>query len=217
MSLAGAPVVETQSYTLALRDGCLAAALRQPAFSGFKLRKTRQLPIQTADIPTLGASIVDESLGPEGDGNAGELRFMTTARIGFSAVIVNNDQEASETTLDRLYMALLNGVLRDPYLTGFIDTYSPELGEETDLNARFESVPRITRRMNFGVMGQKNETPIAELQCEMTLFYRQDFPPTIQSDLDVVEVQSAVGYPNQDQVQQVRMPIWFAQPKEKRR
>jgi hypothetical protein len=204
-----------QSYGIALRNGLLDAALRLPAFAGFKRRLTKQLPTQRAQMPTLGGYFIDEVSAPEGDGNTGELVFVSTTRIGFSAIFINSDVEDTEDVLDRLFMALMNGLWRDPYLTSLIDTYNPHLGQGTALNARFEAIPRIMRRHNYGAIGGNNETPFAELQCEVSLFHRCDYPPTIEDELLEVDFRTAIGFPDQDKVQQVHVPIHFARPKER--
>jgi hypothetical protein len=206
-------VYPDQSYSLALRDALLAAAQRLPAFDGFTTRKTRQLPIQADDLPSLGASLVDENRVPDGDGNAGDLGRVVIARLGFSAVIVNNDPEASEATLDRLFMAFVNRIWRNPYLTSFVDTHDPRLGAGSPLNARFEAMTRESRRFVFGVMGAKNETPIAELQYEVSLLYREDYTPTIEDELLEIAMKTAIGFPEHEKIQQVEFPIRFMRPK----
>lgn len=204
---------ETQSFTLALRDAFMEAALRLPAFDGFTSRETKQLPTQTADLPSLGVYLIDETMIPEGDGNAGNLSFVVTARIGFSMVIMNNDPRATETTLDRLYVALMGGLWRDPYLTNFLDTWNPHLGHGTPMNARFEAIPRQMARRVYGALAAANETPIAEQQYEVSLLYRRDFEPAIEDELLEVDFKTAIGFPDHDKIQQVEMPIRFMRPK----
>jgi hypothetical protein len=210
-----APTIEeeTQSFTLALRDAFMEAALRLPAFAGFYSRETKQLPTQTEDLPSLGVYLIDETMVPEGDGNAGNLSFVVTARIGFSMVIVNNDPRATETTLDRLYVSLMNGLWRDPYLTSFFDTWNPHLGHGTAMNARFEAIPRQMARRVYGALAASNETPIAEQQYEVSLLYRRDFEPAVEDELLEVDFKTAIGFPDHEQIQQIEMPIRFMRPK----
>jgi hypothetical protein len=215
MSIEKEPVIETYSYAWALREAFLAAALRHPFFAdgGFTVRRTRQLPVQVHQLPVLGAYLVDQQTVPEGDGNAGEFVFVSTARIGFSVIIVNDDVNDTETVLDRAYMALMNSIWRDPYVTSFIDTHNPHQDEGSPLNARFESAPRQSRRNIYGSVGTTNETPIAELQYEVSLMHRSDYAPIISDELLEVDFKTAIGWPNHDQVQQVEMPMRFARPK----
>lgn len=200
------------SYSLALRDAFMEAALRLPQFAGFTSRETRQLPTQVADLPSLGVYLIDETMVPDGDGNAGDLNFIVTCRIGFSMVIVNNDPRATETTLDRLYVALMNGLWRDQYLTSFRDTWNPHLGQGTAMNARFEQVPRQFARRVYGAFASANETPFAEQQYEISLLYRRDFSPAIKDELLEVDLKTAIGFPDHEQVQQIEMPIRFTRP-----
>jgi hypothetical protein len=204
---------ETQSFTLALRDAFKETAIRLPAFDGFNVRETKQLPTQTADLPSLGVYVIDETMIPDGDGNAGEFNFIVTARIGFSMVIVNNDPRATETTLDRLYIALMGGLWRDPYLTNFFDTWNPRLGHGSPMNARFEAVPRQAARRVYGAMASANETPIAEQQYDVSLLYRRDFTPTIEDELLEIDFKTAIGFPDHEQIQQIEMPIRFTRPR----
>jgi hypothetical protein len=210
------PVIETQSYAWALREAFLGAASRAPFFANFTLRRTKELPIEPVTLPTLGAYFLDEVMAPEGDGNAGELVFVATARIGFSVIVINNDPEAAEATLDRAFMALMNAIWRDAYVTNLIDTHDPHRGEGSPLNARFESVPRQLRRpVISGTIGSKNETPIAELQYEISLLHRWDFGPTIVDEFE--EMWLTTAYPpglteeEREAVQQVRQQVRLRQ------
>src|SRR5271166_7053011 len=153
----------TQTYAWSLREAMLGAASRAPFFQGFTLLRTRELPIEPAVFPTLGAYLLDATMGPESTGNHGELVFATTPRIGFSIGIINNDPNAMDTILDRALLALMNALWRNPYLTNMIDTYDPVLGEASPDNARFESIPRHTWRHVPAMIGAKNETPVGVL------------------------------------------------------
>jgi hypothetical protein len=209
-------IVEFPSQTVgdALVETLHAAALRLPAFEGFTPRYTRRLPVEVAALPSLGCWLVNENSGPDGDGNAAELRFITTTLVGFSIVIIENGERAAVKTMARLYAALMHGLWRDPYLTNFIDTYDPRRGEGNVDDAKFESVPRIFRRPEFGLMGSKGEIPYAETRCEVTLLTRYTYEPIIRDRLESVHLTTALGYPNQDQVQQIYAPIFFMWPKE---
>jgi hypothetical protein len=211
-------MIETQSYALVLRDALFNATLRLPLFaSGWQTRKTRRLPIQKDQAPVLGVYLIDETMTPDGDGNAGEIAFVHTARIGFSAIVIIDDPAAAEAMLDRCFWALMNGLWRDPYLTNLIDTLKPGVGETPD-NVRFESIARGVRRHSFGLIGSANETPFAELQYDVSFVFRTEFAPTIEDDLEEIVVTTAFPPDATDAeregIQQVRSVVRFPQPKE---
>jgi hypothetical protein len=204
----------SQSYSLLLRDVLFDATMRLPFFVGFTTRKTRFFPIQKEHLPVIGVYLIDETMTPDGLPNMGCIRFGHTARIGFSVVILNNDAEEAERTLDRAFMALMDGLWRNPYLTNMLNTYQPSLGLPPTLdNIRFESIRRGVRTHSFGTAGQNNETPTAELRYDVSLFYTADYAPTIEDDLLEVGVTSA--YPHgateaeRAGIQQVRQEIVF--------
>lgn len=210
------PPFTAQSSAFNLREAMLAAALRMPLFvTGFTIRRSRQLPIQKDQLPVLGVYFVDENHVPDGLGNSGELVFAHTARIGFSVVVVNNDPAEAEATLDRAYWALMNAVWRDPYLTNFLNTLEPGRGQSPD-NVRFESVPRGIRVHKTGTAGPTNEIPVAELQYEVSLFYREEFAPWVEDDFEelVIETAFPIGGTAEERakVQQVRQVLKFKLP-----
>lgn len=185
-------ITDTQSYSLVIRDMLLAKLRTAPFFKDFTVRKSRALQVMTNLLPYLGAYIIDEQMAPDGDANAGEIRFIHTLRIGFSVIIVNNDPEACEAKLDQAFWSIMNTLWRDPYLMNLIDTrvYPGAIGNPD--NTRIESVSRGTRRHVYGATGLNNETPIGELQYEASVIYRSDFPPIITDDLLQVSLRTGV-------------------------
>lgn len=151
-----------------------------PFFAPFITFTTNKaLQIQPDSLPLCGVYFIQETSTPEGDSNAAEPRFRTSARFGFSVIIVNNDPEAAEYVLDLAAQALAGGLFSDSSLynnSSFkIQGYS--LGARTHM---------------FGNTGLDNETPIAELRWELicdlgTLTY----PPLVLDDLDTIHVKTA--------------------------
>jgi hypothetical protein len=203
----------SQSYSLLLRDKLFDATLRLSFFAGFTPRKNRFFPIQKEDLPVVGVYKMRGSHTPDGQGNASYIRFNHTVRIGFQVIILNNDPEEAERTLDRAHMALMDGLWRDPYLTNFVDTYRPGSGMPNIDNVRFESIPQGDDSISYGTAGQNNETPTAELRYEVSLFYRAEYAPTIVDELLEVDVTTAfpLGGTEADQaaIQQVRQVTRF--------
>jgi hypothetical protein len=161
-------------------------------FQGFTPRKSKALPIMTAQIPCVGVYFVNEDMGPDGDLNAGEIRFTHYLKLGFSVIVVNNDPVACEAKLDQAFWAIMNTLWRDPYLTNLIDTRAYPGGVGNPDNTRIEGVSRGTRRHVFGTAGKDNETPIGEMQYEATVKYSADYAPIITDNLLQIGVRTGV-------------------------
>jgi hypothetical protein len=181
---------DTQSYSDILRDVFFAKVVTLPFFEGFKARRCKMLQVQPEQLPYLGVYIVDEVMAPDGDANAGHIRFIHTLRLGFSVIIQNNDPVAAELKLDQAFWAIMNGLWRDPYLTNLLDTCDPTTGSGTPDNTRFEGVTRGTRKHMFGSTGANNEVPWAEVQYEPSVNYRSEFGPVISDDLLHIHVET---------------------------
>src|SRR4051794_581528 len=82
-----------QSYAHLIRDVVFGALAGDPYFANYTIRKNKMLKIQHELLPYLGVYIIDEPMLPDGDANAGNIRFIHTPRIGFSVMIVDNDQD----------------------------------------------------------------------------------------------------------------------------
>jgi hypothetical protein len=180
-----------QSYSFIIRDLFADRLMQSPFFGGFTLRKSRALPIMTNQIPVLGIYFVNEDMSPDGDLNAGEIRFTHMLKLGFSVVIVNNDTVSCEAKLDQAFWTIMNTLWRDPTLTNFFDArpYPGRVGNPD--NVRIEGVSRGARRHVFGNAGKDNETPIGELQYEATVKYSADYAPVITDRLLHIHVETA--------------------------
>jgi hypothetical protein len=167
------------SYSLLVRDGVMDRLKAMPIFSGFKFSTNRALQIQPQSLPFCGVYFIQETQSPDGDADAGEIRFRTYTRIGFSIIVQNNDPADAELKLDRAFMAITRGLFSDKTL---YDNSSFKIQGFTSGN----------RQHVFGNAGQDNETPIAELRYEMlcdlgTITY----PPYVPDDLEVIHVKTA--------------------------
>jgi hypothetical protein len=173
-----AAVTDTQSYSLVIRDVFFdALAEREPFFAGYTKRRARMVPVQPNLLPFLGIYIVDEIMIPDGDPNAGAIKFIHDLRIGFSVVINNADQREAELTIDAAFWRIMNRLWRDPYIMNMVDTTNPWDQTMNPDNTRVESLMRGVRLHNFGSSGGSNETPIAELQYDVTCRYRTYWDP----------------------------------------
>jgi hypothetical protein len=185
-------VTDTQSYSLVIRDVFFDAVAGDPFFANYTRRKTPMLRVQAELLPYLGVYIADEAMEPDGDPNAGEVRFCHTLQIGFSVMIANNDQVANERMLDAAFWRIMNRLWPDPYIMNLIDTYNPHTGTGNPDNTIIESITRGRRRFNFGDAALVNETPVGELQYDVWAFFRTGWPPVIADDLAHIHVETGI-------------------------
>jgi hypothetical protein len=184
-------ISDTQSYSLIIRDCFFDAVLRLPFFAtGWHTAKCKQFPIQSDQVPFFGCYLVDETMMPDGDPNAGDIRFIHALRVGFQVVIQNNDPVASEVKLDQAFRMIMGGLWCDQYLMNRLDTYSPTLGFGNPDNVMIEGIRRGTRKHLWGNTTLTNEMPIAELQYEATAEFRTMWSPTIVDDLLKIHVET---------------------------
>jgi hypothetical protein len=179
-------IVETQSFALDIRDAMFNIVSADSYFSGYTLRKTRMFPIQVDFIPYLGIYIVDEQMVPDGDPNAGCVRFNHTSRIGFSIIQANNAAIPLEKGVDAAYLKVMSLLWTNAKLNNVLKTNNPE-------GVGFEGVTRGARRHIFGSTGANNETPFAELQYEVSVFSRSEWYPDITDLLNEIDVTVAVN------------------------
>ena len=181
--------IAINSYSLFIRDAMLDRIQHMPFFADFaRFGRSRRLQVQPENIPYVGVYLVDETMVPDGDYNAGDIRFIHALRVGFSVVIFNNDEDDAEDQLDAAFWAIMNGLLCDSTLTNLLDTDIPG-------NAVIEGFSRGTRRHVYGVSGGSSEQPIGELQMDLTCVLRTRWAPTIVDDLEAVHVTTVYPWP----------------------
>jgi len=146
-------VVEV-SYPIRVRDGLMARVKKMPFFSTFNFSSNKSKVILLESIPFFGLYLLQEFMAPDGDANAGDVRFRTSVRYGFSVIIQNNDAVAAEYLLDKAMQALTVGLFTDA------STY----------NNAYYKIQAFTggkREHVFGHVGSDQQTPIAELRWEL--------------------------------------------------
>ena len=206
-------VTATQSYSQVIRDALFAKTVQLPFFAGFYARRSKQLPVQSGNqIPYLGVYIVGEDMTPDGDANAGEIRFIHRLQVGWQVLIEHNDPVAAELKLDEAFWAIMTGLWPDPKLMNFINSDMPD-------DTRVESVEKGKRIHSWGPPGSPNEVPYGELQYVATLVYRANYPPVITDDLlrihqETVPLPNGGSVPPGDQVARIISEYEFSPTKE---
>ena len=207
-------IEESQTFALDIRDAMYNILQADKFFYPYKFAKTRMLPVQVNDIPYLGVYIADEIMVPDGDPNAGCIRFNHSARIGFSIIHAGSDPVMLERGIDAAYLRLMSDLWTDQYLNNVLVNHNPE-------GMGIESVVRGTRRHIFGNTGANNETPFGELQYEVTCFTRSEWFPDITDTLDEIDITTGIKFSDtqaeRDQRQQVTIKMMFDALKKARR
>jgi hypothetical protein len=183
---------DTQSYTHLIRQVFFDVISSDPFFANYTIRKNRMLAIQHEQLPYLGIYLINEPMTPDGDGNAGNIRFTHLPRIGFSLMLVNNDQDVCEQALDAAFRHLELRLWGDPYINNVLDTHNPHTGYTNPDNVRFESIERAERRYVWGNTSLTNQTPIGELQYDITLKHRSYEEPGPFDDLETIDVVTGI-------------------------
>jgi hypothetical protein len=166
----------TQTPALIARDAMFDRVFAMPFFAGFTFAKTKALRIQVDNIPYCGVYLINRLWLPEGDPNAGDIRFKDSARIGFSVAVIDNDAEDGEATLDQAFKTITDGLLTDTTLTGF------------DRNI-MQGITRGEMLLVYGSVALDNETPLLEMQFDMSVDLGVAiFKPVITDDLARVHV-----------------------------
>jgi hypothetical protein len=177
---------DKHSYSLIIKNEILARLKLVPTFASIKKFATSPMrQIQAEHIPYLGCYLLEELLEPDGDGNAGEPRFTHAVKIGFTVVIENNNPDVAEQNLDAAHWAIMN-LLHDPrwHVFKMPPPFKP---------VRIESITKGTRKHIYGNASKDNETPVAELQMDLTYRHRTRFEPIITDTLD--SIHEVVAYP----------------------
>jgi hypothetical protein len=192
MTVTDPGVSDVQSYTHIIRNVFFDALDSDPFFASYTRRKNRMLAVQHELLPYLGVYLIDEPMTPDGDSNAGNIRFVHAPRIGFSAMVVNNDQDVCETQLDAIFRHIEKRLWEDPYINNVLDTWNPHTGKGNPDNVRFESIDRGLRKYIWGNASLNNQTPIGELQYDVTVRHRSYEQPGPFDDLTTIDLTTGI-------------------------
>jgi hypothetical protein len=179
-------ITETQSDAYDIRDTFFDAVSTDSFFAGWTARRNRMLSVQPDSLPYLGVYLVDEVMIPDGDANAGCIRFSHTARIGFSVIVQNNDQDLAAKTVDEAFLRIMNVLYTSPTIMNVLHNDNAE-------HVGIESITAGRRRHVYGAAGLNNETPFLELQYEASAFFRTEWYPEISDTLDEIDVTTRIS------------------------
>lgn len=203
-------VSDTQSYSWILLNAIFDRLSTSSFFNGFVCKRiSSALQIETdIHIPFLGVFLGEEILEPDGDLNAGDVRFINKVTIGIQIIVRNNNPTAMLQKLDQASWFVLNQILRDNTLMNRHKTTMPD-GQYF----RLEGIPRIRFRPDvWGLVGSQNETPIGERLFWLTYQFRTEWYPTDFDNLERITVTTAYppGDPDgQSKIQQVKVVYEF--------
>jgi hypothetical protein len=185
-------ITDTNSYSHVIRDVFFNALSTDPFFASYTCRKNKMLVARPEYLPYLGVYIIDDTMTPDGDGNAGNIKFIHALRIGFSVMQTNPDQDVLELGLDAAYHEIEARLWNDPYINNVYNTLNPNTQVSNPDNVRFESIERGIRRYVWGNPSFNNETPIGEMQYDITVRHRDYFTPGPFDDLLTIDVLTGV-------------------------
>jgi hypothetical protein len=187
--------VDINSPSFIIRRGIVDRMKVLPTFQsvkrwGFTPAQRIIAKLEDNQIPYVGVYELDETLGPDGDPNHCEPRFVNTLRIGFTVVIASPDDDVADQNLDSAYWTIMN-LLTNPRWATF-----PASGVWNEGRPiKIEGITRGMHKKIFGNSANNNETPVAELQMDLTVVHRTDFPPGPFDDLDRIHVTVAYPWP----------------------
>jgi hypothetical protein len=154
-------------------------------FASYTVRPTKMLPVQANLLPYLGVYFSDEDMKPDGDANAGMVRFNHSSKIGFSIIIANNNRKQLLQQVDAAFWRVM-------WLLWTDQTLMNVLVNENSEGVGIESIPRGQRRFVWGSTGLNNETPFCECQYDVTTFWRSEWWPPITDTLDEINIKTGV-------------------------
>jgi hypothetical protein len=186
-------VRERQTFAFDVRDAMFNVVTADPYFAAYTKRKNKWLPVQTNLVPYIGVYLINEVMTPDGDANAGLIRFSHTMQIGFSVVQSNNDPLLLEQNIDQAQQKIMTLLWTDLHLMNVLQ--NDTAGHNNPEDVKIESVTRATRRHVFGQAAGNNEFPFVELEFNVNAFARSEWYPDITDTLNEIDVTVA---PNND-------------------
>jgi hypothetical protein len=200
-------IFDTQSYAWVLLDWIFSQLSSDPFFANFTTKRiSSALPVELwSQVPFLGVFLNDEPLSPDGDINAGTIRFTHNVMIGFQTILRNNDSVQLLKDLDGVSWHIMRTLFRMDELTNMFNTAS---------GVALKGIPkgRISKP-RYGLSGSRNETPVAERVLDLTFEFVSNWYPFGFDDLERITVKTAfpIGstQAEQDAIKQVTIVYEF--------
>lgn len=196
---------EVHSYSYYIHIGVLDRLKLVPPFSAcarFALTPAR--PIQAEHLPFLGVYFGGDGLAPDGDPNHAEPRFENELKLHFSYFVQNNNDVEAYAALDAGYWSIMK-LLHDAEWKKF----ELQNGKVITL----EAINGGSRELNLNGRLHENETPVGELQLELTYFYRTSFPPIVNDLFEVMHEKVVYPWPEDPARQPIIVEWVFPQNK----
>jgi hypothetical protein len=172
------------SEAIVVRDRLVTKMRTMPFFSTFKFSTDKSQSIDPVNVPFAGVYFINEDLTPEGDPNAGEVRFRSMAMYGISIIVQNNDAKSAEFKLDEAWKLLTVAIFADPKMYNWKNAGKP--GE-----VAIQAFTRGNRSHQFGNAGADNATPVAEMRFTLTCdLGTLDYEPVIEDDFEKLHIET---------------------------
>jgi hypothetical protein len=142
--------------------------------------------VQIGQTPALGVYIIRESMGPDGDENVLEPRYLTDAIFGITTIQEIDDDKVDVSPEDGLKDLILNTLLNDLTFVSLRDGNGKEV---------LESIPSIAVTYDYP---EKGETQYVQCRIQMTIRYRLNFDPIAVNAFSTAKI--TVQPPNQASV-----------------
>lgn len=165
------PVISVHGWSHAIEVGLLGRMKAIPPFiNAAKFVSSNVRPTQPEHIPFVGVYFMDETLAPLGDLEIGEAKFIAHTKFGISYIIQNNDSDMAAAILSAAYWSFMK-MFHFPewHLFPYPHPQYP------DRKMWVDGVSAISHDRLYGNLN--NETPIAEMQIEITYKHGFDFEP----------------------------------------
>ena len=187
--------VDLNSPSYIIANGILGRLKAVPTFQSVRrwsvgpfMRVQSQL--QADQIPFVGVYLMEETMGPDGDANHAEPRFLHTVKLGFSVIITAPNETVALQNLDSAHWTIMNLLTNERWAK-----FPADGAWNNQEPIRIESVTRGARKHVFGNRMINNDTPTAELQMDLTVCHRTSFPPIIPDTLNTIHVLVAYPWP----------------------
>ncbi|BCP53786.1 hypothetical protein K32_24030 [Kaistia sp. 32K] len=96
-----------------IRDHAAQLLGTLPGFAG-RVQANAILPMKAADLPCIRCTLLGRTMSPDGDATAGEPKFISSLRLGISALINADAVDALDTSLYQATEDMLDVLLTSP-------------------------------------------------------------------------------------------------------